>query len=125
MIKDIRKWGSVMPSHSGQKEEEMDCNSYSYASGRGGITVIAEYGAGIELSREINMFGDVYYFVSNVWENIAKAFEVDTTGGWDTERKAYEKAASLYNTFVPEKQKVPVTKDCQEEESRERRRNGK
>ena len=58
-----------MPSHSGQKEEEMDCNSYSYASGRGGITVIAEYGAGIELSREINMFGDVYYFVSNVWES--------------------------------------------------------
>ena len=49
------------------------------------------------------------YFVYDIMGKIeARCFTFSTSGGWETERGAYSKAAEYYNRFVPENEWIPL-----------------
>lgn len=92
----------------------MDCNSYSYMNGKSRSTEISnhetETGNIIYISKECDFFGDHYYYVFDIMDEIEpKTFEfstLDETG--ESERMAYSAAAKYYNSFMTEKNAIPM-----------------
>lgn len=92
----------------------MDCNSYSYINSSSGSTEISshetETGNVIYLSLESNFFGDHYYYVFDIMDEIEpEIFEFSTfdeTG--ESERIAYSAAAKYYNSFMTEENAIPM-----------------
>ena len=90
----------------------MDCNNYSYSRMETKADIIAESSGDITervtFERCTNFFGDYFYYVSDLFGNIEpKTFDIDVSGGWETERKAYGNAAKYYNSLVSESDCIP------------------
>ena len=90
----------------------MDCNNYSYTSTSTKCNVVAESSGDVAervtMERCINFFGDHFYYVSDLFGNIEPlTFDIDTSGGWETERLAYRDAARYYNSLVTDPDRIP------------------
>ena len=99
----------------------MDCNNYSYtATGflNDGGTIASYNGDAGYIDFTLEQWGAnpnvkqyvVVGFVLTDHENIdiCEDFTADFSGGWETARHAYAKAAALYNRYVPDDEAIPT-----------------
>ena len=91
----------------------MDCNNYSYVNSRSESTTLAESwtarGNMIYLDRIIDFFGDCYYSVADIFDEIESlTFDFSRLDDGDSERKAYDKAARYYNSFANDEDALPL-----------------
>lgn len=90
----------------------MDINNYSYSVMGDSENVIAEYSGEyaapvVAFTLVCDCFGNHYYFVQDIISGTCEEFPFSAIDPY-TERPAYERAARLYNSLVPDACAVPL-----------------
>ena len=85
----------------------MDCNNYSYSNTNSTSGILAEHrtetGNIVYISEECNYFGERYFSVCDIFDEIeAKEFEYIIDDELYSYKAAREQAARYYNSFVPD-----------------------
>ena len=90
----------------------MDINNYSYSVMGDSENVITEYSGEyaapvVAFTLVHDGFGDYYYYVNDIISGTCGEFPFSAIDLY-TERSAYESAARLYNSLVPDACAVPL-----------------
>lgn len=100
----------------------MDCNNYSYAPSmaRDDESVFASYRRELdEMTLALEQWGTgrnksqfvisgLGFFGTDDFLDISENIPCDCSGGWDTMKSSYVKAAEIFNKYVPEDERIAL-----------------